>query len=111
MTPGYEQQYLKHGQCTRQQIKTILRIRLHMISTKKNHKRDEEDTKCRKCVENEETTEHVLDCYTNTKFDIQKIEDTNWLKEIAPLYEEIHELHQDTEKKKNEENEEEKEEE
>ena len=92
-TPGQQQQYLQHGQCTLQQAKTIIRIRLHMISTKCNYKRDEEDTKCRKCDKEDETTEHVLECYTTTTFDKTKTEDVDWLKMVAPIYEEIHELH------------------
>ncbi len=95
VTPGKEQHYFKSGHCTKEETKTIIRIRLHMISTKCNRKRDEDDTTCRRCGKEEETTNHVLDCYTKMRFDEEKLEETTWLKSIVPFYEEIDELHRD----------------
>ena len=90
--PGKQQEYLKSEQTTLKQAQTIMKIRLNMIATKSNYKNDEEDTTCRRCGQVEETTEHVLECYTGTTFDKNKIDDTKWLKTVAPMYEGIHDI-------------------
>ena len=43
-------------------VKDIIKIRLHMWELKKNYPREEEDMKCPICTQNEDTTEHVLEC-------------------------------------------------
>ena len=90
--PEEQQQYLQQGICTLKQAKTILKIRLQMIATRTNHKSNEEDTTGRRCGTEEETTEHVLNCYAGMNFEEEKLEDVEWLKQILPIYDEIHKL-------------------
>ena len=50
--------------CDSDLVKDIMKIRLHMSEFKKDHPREEEDTKCPMCNQKEDTTEHVLVCQT-----------------------------------------------
>ena len=50
--------------CDSDLVKDIIKIRLHMWELKKNYPREEEDTKCPIFNQNEDTTDHVLDCQT-----------------------------------------------
>ena len=43
-------------------IKDILKIRLHMWEVRKNYPKNNTDTICPICRKEEDTTEHVLDC-------------------------------------------------
>ena len=50
--------------CDSDPVKEIVKIRLHMWELKKNYPREEEDSKCPRCNQKEDTTEHVLECQT-----------------------------------------------
>ena len=45
----------------------ILRIRLNMFPTKSNFKANQESFACPKCSSQDDTTEHVVECYTGLK--------------------------------------------
>ena len=52
-------EYIKEGKFTEDEIKELLKIRLHMGNMKANY-RDGSNTRCQFCDRAEETTEHVL---------------------------------------------------
>ena len=47
--------------------KDVIRIRLNMWPLKMNYKKNEQDLKCIKCGAHDDSTEHVLECYSNMK--------------------------------------------
>ena len=50
-------------ECTAEECKNILKIRLNMVNARANYKGTYGgDTKCRACKTEEETTEHLIDC-------------------------------------------------
>ena len=53
--------YIKNGKMT-DDIKVILKIRLHIWDVKKSYSKNDTDTKCPICRKEEDTTEHGLDC-------------------------------------------------
>ena len=53
-------EYIKKGNTD--DIKDILKIKLHMWDVKKNYPKNDTDTTCPICRKEEDTTEHVLDC-------------------------------------------------
>ena len=53
-------EYIKNGNAD--DIKDILKIRLHMWDVKKNYPQNDTDTICPICRKEEDITEHVLDC-------------------------------------------------
>ena len=53
-------EYVKKGNTD--DIKDILKIKLHMWDVKKNYPKNDTDTTCPICRKEEDTTEHVLDC-------------------------------------------------
>ena len=53
-------EYIKKGNTD--EIKDILKIRLHMQDVKENQPKNDTDTICPICRKEEDTTEHVLDC-------------------------------------------------
>ena len=53
-------EYIKNGNAD--DLKDILKIRLHMWDVKKNYPKNDTDTICPICRKEEDTTEHVLDC-------------------------------------------------
>ena len=53
-------------------IKDILKIRLHMWDVKQNYPKNDTDTTCPICREEEDTTEHVLNC----KVELEKVKHT-----------------------------------
>ena len=54
-----KKEYIKNGNAD--DIKYILKIRLHMWGVKKNYPKNDTDTICPICRKEEDTTEHVLD--------------------------------------------------
>ena len=66
-----------------------MKVRLHMVGAKGNYG----GGKCRRCLVEEETTEHILECQTNgrIKFDEEKIEDVSWLRTVQKIYEQFDE--------------------
>ena len=86
INPDNEQKYVK--ETTINEFTTIMKIRLNMINAKCNYIRKEEDRICRICKE-DETTEHLLGCQTNheIEFDVNKVEDLDWLRKIIKPYE------------------------
>ena len=55
-----KKEYIKNGNAD--DIKDILKIRLHMWDVKKNYPKNDTDTICPICKKEEDATEHVLDC-------------------------------------------------
>ena len=53
-------EYIKNGNAD--DIKDILKIKLHMWNVKKNYPKNDTNTICPICRKEEDTTEHVLDC-------------------------------------------------
>ena len=82
ITPGKRQSYLE--ECTIEEASIIMRIRLHMVYAKANYG----GGRCRKCGMEEETTEHILGCYSGEEMthDEVKMEDIGWLKRISKTY-------------------------
>ena len=54
-----QKEYIKGGEFTEEEIRDLLKIRLHMIDTKENY-RNGINAICQFCNNKEETTEHVL---------------------------------------------------
>ena len=57
--------YIKNGNTD--DIKDILKIRLHMWEVRKKYQKNDTDTICPICRKEEDTTEHVLDCEVELK--------------------------------------------
>ena len=55
-----KKEYIKNDNAD--DIKYILKIRLHMWDVKKNYPKNDTDTICPICRKKEDTIEHVLDC-------------------------------------------------
>ena len=53
-------EYIKNGNTD--DIKDILKIRLHIRDVRKNYPKNDTDTICPICRKEEDTTEHVIDC-------------------------------------------------
>ena len=53
-------EYIENGNAD--DIKDILKIKLHMWNVKKNYPKNDTNTICPICRKEEDTTEHVLDC-------------------------------------------------
>ena len=53
-------EYIKNGNTD--DLKDIIKIRLHMWNVKKNYPKKDRHTICPICGKEEDTTEHVLDC-------------------------------------------------
>ena len=53
-------EYIKNGNTD--DIKYIIKIRLHMWNVKMNYPKKDTDTICSICRKEEDATEHVLDC-------------------------------------------------
>ena len=87
INPGKRQNYI--NQCSIKEASSILKIRLHMVNVKANYG----GGLCRRCEQEQETTEHVLDCYSDSKykFDEKKMEDIDWLRNIKVIYEQFDE--------------------
>ena len=87
INPGKRQEYI--NQCSIKEASSIMKIRLHMVNAKANYG----GGLCRKCELEQETTEHVVECYSNGefKFDHEKMEDINWLRKIIVFYEQFDE--------------------
>ena len=85
INPGKRQEYI--NQCSIKEASSIMKIRLHMVNAKANYG----GGLCRKCELEQETTEHVVECYSNGefKFDHEKMEDINWLRKIIVFYEQF----------------------
>ena len=59
----------------------ILRIRLNMFPTKSNFKANQESFACPKCSSQDDTTEHVVECYTGLKSkELRRFDTKNWQK-------------------------------
>ena len=77
--------------------KIVLEIRLGLIDVKRNFQNKHEDSLCRNCINEEETTEHFIKCLSNEEtlsklqsYDqIYKMNDLKNLKETAELIYEI----------------------
>ena len=89
INPGKRQEYVNH--CSIKETSSIMRIRLHMVDARANYG----GGICRKCEQEQETTEHVLECFSNGdyKFDEEKMEDVSWLREIKIIYEQFDETY------------------
>ena len=87
INPGKRQKYLDI--CSVREASKIMKVRLHMVNAMGNYG----GGKCRRCHMEEETTEHILECYTNgkTTFEEEKIENVQWLRSILKTYEEFEE--------------------
>ena len=55
----------------------ILRIRLNMFATKSNFKANQDNFTCPKCNTHNDTTEHIVECYTNLSSSELKKEDSD----------------------------------
>ena len=89
INPGKRQEYVNH--CSIKETSSIMRIRLHMVDVRANYG----GGICRKCEQEQETTEHVLECFSNGdyNFDEEKMEDVSWLREIKVIYEQFDETY------------------
>ena len=102
ITPGKEQKYLQ--QSTLEQAQTIIKIRLNMIKTRKNYKQTGAETRCRKCNQHKETTEHILECHTGgkEKFQMETCDDVEWLQRVAEVYKQIDKNNRENDDKEDE---------
>ena len=84
------------------QVKKILELRLNMTELKANYRGKYTDAVCPACQTEEETTEHVIQCaeykrLVGHKLDegekplSSKMNDLQWLKEAANVFQEIEE--------------------
>ena len=91
INPGVRQEYLEH--CSIGEASAILKIRLHMVRLNANYG----GGTCRKCGQEQETTEHVLECASEGgyKFDDEKMDDVSWLRKIKVIYEQFEEEYKD----------------
>ena len=66
-----------------------MKIRLHMVNIKANYG----GGMCQRCGKEEETTEHVLSCFSDGEyiFDHEKMEDISWLRQVKIIYEQFNE--------------------
>ena len=77
--------------CDSDPVKDI-KIRLYIWKLKRNCQREEEDKKCPKCNQKEDTTEHVLDFQTaETVYKIRDKTPNQWA-EVVKLYRQNKEL-------------------
>ena len=90
--PGYEQPYLK--ECTIEEARMVMKVRLNMIETRMNYKRKGEETICRRCGIEDETTEHVLKC-RGEEFTEERLEDVVWWRKVWTIYKMIDEEHKE----------------
>ena len=61
----------------------ILKIRLNMWNLKKNYPKDLNDLKCPRCKIEEDTTEHVLSCYSQLKTDaLYETDKGHWIEVV-----------------------------
>ena len=77
-----EEPYLKRSDV--EETKWIMKLRLNMINTKENFKTNKEDTKCRICGKEDETTGHVIECFGGLKFVEKNMSEEEWLRAIVP---------------------------
>ena len=91
INPGRRQEYFDF--CSLGEASAILKIRLHMVRINANYG----GGICRKCEQEQETTEHVLECASEGryKFDEGKMEDVPWLRKIKGIYEQFEEKYKD----------------
>ena len=97
------QEYIE--KCKMEQVKKIMKFRLNMTELKSNFKGKYKDTICPACEEEEETTEHVIECkeyqrlipQNGNEEDVgapineEKMDNLKWLIETAKRIEEIEE--------------------
>ena len=61
----------------------ILKIRLNMMETKSNYKSKYNNWDCPKCRTHQDTTEHIVECFTDVSKDaITQVDSTEWRKMI-----------------------------
>ena len=77
-----EEPYLKRSDV--EETKWIMKLRLNMINTKENFKTNKEDTKCRICGKEDETTDHIIECFGGLKFVEKNMNEEEWLRAIVP---------------------------
>ena len=97
--PEIKQKYVM--ECSIEEARIIMKIRLNMIWTRTNYKRKNGNIQCRICGEKEETTDHIIECYTggNELFQEEGINNVQWLKRIQRTYREIDEYNRQEEVK------------
>ena len=93
------QEYVKV--CNMGKVKKIMQLRLNMMELKTNFKGKYEDTLCPACGEEEETTEHVIQCpkyqeivghnVKTTQGIEQSMNNVEWLEEASEVYSQIEE--------------------
>jgi hypothetical protein len=99
-TRGHEtQDYIK--ECSMEEVKKIMKIRLNMTELKANFKGKHQETTCSACKQEEETTEHVIKCEEykrivghSIKVDCsveECMQNLEWLREVGDVYERIEE--------------------
>ena len=93
-----KEEYLE--KCNAETGRKIMTMRLNMIKIKSNYKNNHIDTICSACKEEEETTEHILQCSVykklvshelNTDNIKENMRNTKWLIEAAKVCERIEE--------------------
>ena len=96
-----KQEYIK--KLGMKDVKRIMKMRLHMVDARANFKGKYEDIQCMACKEQEETTEHLLECQEykdivkhnlDTKNIEEKMKEMGWLNEASKVYEQIEEAKQ-----------------
>lgn len=87
-------------QCSGKSCETIMKLRLDMLPARNNFKTMYDTTKCQACKEQVETSKHLLTCkvyksITSHNININnyesKINEINWLKEVALIIQQIEE--------------------
>ena len=99
-TRGHKvQEYIE--KCRMEEVKKIMKMRLNMTDLKANFKGKYKDLKCPACKQEDETTEHVIQCEeykriighsVELKYSIEEcMQDLKWSREAAEVYEKIEE--------------------
>ena len=99
-SPGHEtQEYIKI--CRMEEVKRIMKMRLNMTKIRANFKGRENDLRCGACKQEDETTEHVIQCPEYKRIIghsveiessvFESMQNLEWVREASKVYERIEE--------------------
>ena len=99
-SPGHEtQEYIKI--CRMEEVKRITKMRLNMTKIRANFKGRENDLRCVACKQEDETTEHVIQCPEYKRIIghsveiessvFESMQNLEWVREASKVYERIEE--------------------